>query len=277
MDPINIYQTKLDKERLYELFKESFIRSLGDEEIGELQQLSEAFPYFVLPKVMASKSSSGEKYLKEAAVQVSNRKLLRDFLKGKLYFAEIEIDPYMDEQVGRSSFHVHFPPNPFDHFGILEGMGKQSFTLETSSPLSIGSPKAGKQDLAFLQNIVEEKVFRYKGLVSQIRQQLSERFEREAWKFKKTVEADGLVNQFLEQLPQIGPPEFSSLPSQQEEHQAATESLQSDEEEFVTETLARLHLKQNNLEEALRIYELLCLRFPEKSAYFEAQIKKIKQ
>lgn len=267
----------MEKERLYELFKESFLRDLNEEEIRELNGFSEAYPYFALPKVLASKSKFGEKNLKEAAVQVSNRKLLRDFLNGKLYFAEIEMGPYMNEQSGRNSYHVHFPPNPFDHFGILEGIGKHTFSLEISSPLSIEEESPSMEKLTFLQDMIEEKIFRYKDIFGDIRSQLHQRFEREAWKFRKTVEADGLVNEFLVQLPEIGPPEFSKNREEPEEHRAARESLERTEDDFVTETLAKLHLKQDNQAEALRIYELLRLRFPEKSAYFEAQIKKINQ
>ncbi|MCI4668766.1 MAG: hypothetical protein MRZ79_11570 [Bacteroidia bacterium] len=266
----------MEKERLYQLFKESFLRDLSEDELKELQEVSEKDPYFVLPKLLSAKGGK-EGALQEAAVHSANRKLLRDFLRGKLYFAEIEIDPLMSEQSGRKSYHVLFPPNPFDHFGILEGIGTDSFSLEPTSPLSISGQFSNKKELAFLQNIIEEKVFRYKGLVEDIQGQLRQRLEKEAWKFKKTVEADGLVNQFLEHLPQIAPPRLPDDLSQQEEHLAAKKSLEDHEEEFVTETLAKLHIKQKNKAEALRIYEILSLRFPEKSAYFEAQIKKLKE
>jgi hypothetical protein len=49
----------------------------------------------------------------------------------------------------------------------------------------------------------------------------------------------------------------------------------TEDETIVTETLARIHLRQGNQEEAVKIYRKLGLLFPEKSAYFEAQIKKI--
>lgn len=56
----------------------------------------------------------------------------------------------------------------------------------------------------------------------------------------------------------------------------AKESLHSDEN-LITETLAKLHLRQNHPKEAIKIYEQLSLRYPEKSRYFIARIQKIKE
>ncbi len=53
------------------------------------------------------------------------------------------------------------------------------------------------------------------------------------------------------------------------------EASVTEDDEIVTETLAKINLLQGNRGEARRIYQKLGLLFPEKSAYFEAQIKKI--
>ena len=46
--------------------------------------------------------------------------------------------------------------------------------------------------------------------------------------------------------------------------------------EYMTETLAGLYLEQKKFKEAIKAYEVLCLKYPEKISLFADQIKKIK-
>ena len=55
----------------------------------------------------------------------------------------------------------------------------------------------------------------------------------------------------------------------------AKESLQ-DNEHLVTETLAKIYALQGNVNKAVRAYEILSARFPQKSAYFQGLIQKLK-
>ena len=50
-----------------------------------------------------------------------------------------------------------------------------------------------------------------------------------------------------------------------------------DDEDFVTETLANIYVKQGNLDKALKAYKNLLLKYPEKKTYFAAQIEKIEK
>jgi len=56
----------------------------------------------------------------------------------------------------------------------------------------------------------------------------------------------------------------------------AKKSLQ-DNETFVSETLARIYLKQGNLPKALRAYEILLVKYPEKIHIFAPLLEKIKK
>ena len=46
---------------------------------------------------------------------------------------------------------------------------------------------------------------------------------------------------------------------------------------FMTETLARVYLQQKNYKKAIKAYEILILKNPEKSGFFADQIRAIKK
>ena len=87
----------------------------------------------------------------------------------------------------------------------------------------------------------------------------------------KPTFSDEILEKFITSNPTISRPKTEFFnPSK-----AAKKSLEPDED-LATETLAKIALKQNNYLKAIKIYEKLSLRFPEKFTIFATQIKKIK-
>ncbi len=79
-----------------------------------------------------------------------------------------------------------------------------------------------------------------------------------------------LIEKFIREEPRISAPKAEFFnPSES--------SLRSniDDDEIVSETLALLYAEQGNATRAIRIYEKLCLLYPEKSSYFAARISNL--
>lgn len=90
--------------------------------------------------------------------------------------------------------------------------------------------------------------------------------ERKAFKAK----AESLIDQFIAAQPKIKPKaEFFSPDNM------AKKSLE-DNSEIVSETLAKIYEQQGNYKKAIKIYEQLILKMPEKNVYFASLIEGIK-
>lgn len=124
------------------------------------------------------------------------------------------------------------------------------------------------RDAAFhqgIQDFVQEQMSRHSRSRERLRAQLIP--------FRSNDQE--LISRFLADPAKAMKPSFP-MSHHQPTEQPWKASISTDDN-LVTETLARLHVRQNHPEEAIRIYEQLSLRYPEKKAYFAAQIKHIKE
>lgn len=82
-----------------------------------------------------------------------------------------------------------------------------------------------------------------------------------------------LIDQFIQNQPRIEPVVQETRHAQED---VSLGSLKEDES-FMTETLAKIYMKQGYYYKAIHTYEKLSLKYPEKSIYFASQIEKIKE
>ena len=89
-------------------------------------------------------------------------------------------------------------------------------------------------------------------------------------KVAENLSSHHLIDSFLASNPKI-------IPDDKNSYQAdLTESLQENQE-IHTETLADIYAQQGNKDKAIKIYEHLYLKYPEKHIYFAAQIERLKE
>ena len=88
----------------------------------------------------------------------------------------------------------------------------------------------------------------------------------------KKLSRKELIDKFITENPSISRPkaEFYNPIS------VAQNSI-IDQENIVSETLAKIYEKQGYIEKAISIYEKLGLKYPKKSSYFAAQIERLQE
>jgi tetratricopeptide (TPR) repeat protein len=94
--------------------------------------------------------------------------------------------------------------------------------------------------------------------------------EPESYK-SSAVSKNELIDRFIENNPRISPATGNIT-----QIDVSAESVMENEG-FLTDTLAKIYIKQGYYDKAVFAYEKLLLKFPEKSAYFAAQIEAIKK
>lgn len=79
-----------------------------------------------------------------------------------------------------------------------------------------------------------------------------------------------MIDRFIESNPKIVPSKTAPAPP------AAVERSTQDTSYLMTETLARVYLEQKKYNKAIQAYEILILKYPEKSVFFANRISDIK-
>ena len=81
-----------------------------------------------------------------------------------------------------------------------------------------------------------------------------------------------LIDKFISEQPKISPTKKAS----ETVIDIARMSVREDES-LMTETLARVYLEQRHYDKAIKAYEILSLKYPEKSSFFANQILAVKK
>ncbi|MEA2105423.1 MAG: hypothetical protein U9P82_01675 [Bacteroidota bacterium] len=87
----------------------------------------------------------------------------------------------------------------------------------------------------------------------------------------ENADDNDLIARFIAERPRIKPKEITD--HQKDISQESTK----ENDDLLTETLIKVYIAQGYIEKAIKSYEKLSLKYPEKSTYFANQIKKLKE
>ena len=252
---------------------------LKGDAVNEMEQMVNGHPYFAIGQTLlaiAYQNTGDERYesqLRRTAAIMPNRDKLRLFtLIAKHRFeSEPEIPALPDE----------IPPtdNVFSNIEPIETMEEQSSGIIQKKVFIIPeiNLSGSHEELTAEMALLEEKrksLDELKAIIARRLKEIEEekqRKEAEQQQPKKLTRKE-LIDKFILENPSISRPkaEFYNPIS------VAQNSI-IDQENIVSETLAKIYEQQNYFEKAISIYKKLGLKYPEKSRYFAAQIERLQE
>ena len=260
--------------------------AINGKQTDALEKVLDEFPFFQSARALRLKglfNQNSFKYnyaLKVTAAHTTDRTVLFDFITSDTFVAiqkglydkkvlELLDISVVDCEEIKSKIRLESKTNPIEQSiltsieGVSEGKEDTKIAVEK---LEIGKPlgfsineKHSFQEWLQLSRI-EPIVRKKENLVS------IERLILEEEKNKKNE----LIDKFIESSPKISPVR------QEDVSKTYVEQSETNNSYLMTETLARVYLEQKKYQKAIQAYEILILKYPEKSSFFANRISDIK-
>ena len=258
---------------------------LKGDAVKEMEQLVADYPYFAIGQALltiAYQNTDDNRYesqLKRTAALMPNRDKLRLFtlIARHRWESEPEVPALPDEIVPENDAVP--TDNVFSNIEPIEAKEEQNTGIIREKVFIIPEIdlRGSHEELSAEMALLEEKRKSLDELKAIIANRLKEleaekqRKETEEAKPKKLSRKE-LIDKFILENPSISRPkaEFYNPIS------VAQNSI-IDQENIVSETLAKIYEKQGYIEKAISIYEKLGLKYPKKSRYFAAQIERLRE
>ena len=250
--------------------------AINDRYAATLDNVLSAFPYFQSARVLKLKhlynqDSFNYNYaLKVSAAFTTDRSILFDFITSDSFVSvqkglyEKKLEELMSMSVIGSEHIVveaNMPVVDVLEQSILTSIKNATTTEEQKAEekLAVGKP------LEFSKN--EKHSFQEWLQLSRLKPIVRE-------EIKSSIDEDkkkklDLIDKFIEKNPKITPiAKDATVP--------VIEVISDDTSHLMTETLARVYLEQKKYSKAIQAYEILILKYPEKSSFFADRISDIK-
>lgn len=255
---------------------------LTPEQTSELEVVLTEFPYFQSAGAIRLKGlykQSSFRYnleLKKTAAQTTDRTVLFDFITSE-HSKVSEVDIHQIEVFDTEIVSAHWvtPEEKLEQSLItsiksaevkqnVEEQNFQEDNLEVGKPIAFTPADRFSFDqwleLTKTNTITSELV----------KEKPEKEFEKNQIPDPDKLKKLALIDKFIEANPKITPDKNTPAPP-------VIDAQHQDSPKLMTETLAKVYLEQKKYQKAIDAYEILILKYPEKSVFFADRIQNIKK
>ena len=239
---------------------------LKEQTIGDLKEIVDEFPYFQSAQLLYTYNLFSQAnfryagYLKTCSIYATDRTVLYQLFQPA---------PQVPKSIDLSAPNDQNDPGT----SLLFELTEENQVTETEYP-QIATSLSSESDSFDLLSFDQTEPYYQLEEISLLTDDADSQVLQVADVSKAEDKID-LIEQFIKINPSIQP--RKEIISSKAELSEFNEGLEYENDEFITETLSRIYLKQGHYQKAIDSFNRLSLKFPEKSAYFAQQIKEIKK
>ena len=259
--------------------------TINDRQTLALEKIIDEFPYFQSARALRLKGLFNQesfKYnfaLKIAAAHTTDRSVLFDFITSDTFtaiqkglyeqkVAELHDITVVDSEIVHIKTQTISTTNSLEQ-SILTSIEKSENNLQNPTleeKLAIGKPlDFSKEEKHSFQEWLQ--LSRIQPIERVKNNNKQEDFNENELEKKKKIE---LIDKFIESSPKIPPIDRNAT------NTILVEPKEENNSYLMTETLAKVYLEQKKYQRAIQAYEILILKYPEKSSFFADRILDIK-
>lgn len=239
----------MDKKQLHTLITNS--DEISQTAIEQVDSMIEKYPWFQTLRTLQlkhSKKTQSEKFqsqLQNSALFITDRTHLYHYLNG-VPTAQLANKIRLVNQENQHFFEVAATPQPKEELELDIQLENSGYILDYIED---------EQDLSVLASEINQNAH-----------------AKEAEQEVENTKQGSLIDAFIK-----ANPEFRPSPEKTTDNSDLSTDSTQENDELITDTLAKIYIRQGLYQKAIQAFQKLSLKFPEKNTYFGDQIEEIKK